>query len=104
MDRVARWDGLLPDKLNTAGQREEYTPDDLRAMAAYLAERRPDGAAPIDIIVEGETPGDDPLAARGIVQPLRAAGATWWLESRWGDGRDEEAWRRIRQGPPSDDR
>lgn len=100
MDRVARWDGLLPDKLGPDGQREEYTPDDLRAMAAYLAERRPADAAPIDIIVEGETPGDDALAARGIVQPLRAAGATWWLEARWGDGRDDEAWRRIRQGPP----
>ncbi|HEX8733153.1 MAG TPA: LLM class flavin-dependent oxidoreductase [Ktedonobacterales bacterium] len=102
MERVARWDGLLPDKLNADGQREDYTPDDLRAMAAWLAERRPTDAAPIDIIVEGETPGDDPLAAQSIVQPMRAAGATWWLESRWGDGRDDEARRRIRQGPPAE--
>jgi hypothetical protein len=100
MDRVARWDGLLPDKLDAAGQRVDYTPDDLRAMGAYLAERRLADAAPIDIIVEGETPGDDLTAAQAKLQPMRAAGATWWLESRWGDGRDEEAWQRLRQGPP----
>jgi alkanesulfonate monooxygenase SsuD/methylene tetrahydromethanopterin reductase-like flavin-dependent oxidoreductase (luciferase family) len=100
MDRVARWDGLLPDKLNAEGQREQYTPDDLREMRAYLTERRPAGAAPIDIVVEGETPGDDPAAAHAVVHPLLEAGATWWLESRWGDGRDEEAQQRLRQGPP----
>ncbi|MGH2502637.1 MAG: LLM class flavin-dependent oxidoreductase [Ktedonobacterales bacterium] len=102
MDRVARWDGLLPDKISASGEREDYTPDDLRAMGAYLAERRPADAAPIDIIVEGETPGDDQAAAWAIVQPMRAAGATWWLESRWGDARDDEAQQRIRQGPPRD--
>jgi hypothetical protein len=102
MDRVARWDGLLPDKLDATGQRVDYTPDDLRAMGAYLAERRPGDAAPIDIIVEGETPGDDLTAAQAKLQPMRDAGATWWLESRWGDGRDEEAWQRLRQGPPQE--
>lgn len=103
MDRVARWDGLLPDKISATGEREDYTPDDLRAMGAYLAERRPADAAPIDIIVEGETPGDDQAAARAIVQPMRTAGATWWLESRWGDARDDEAQQRIRQGPPREE-
>lgn len=103
MDRVARWDGLLPDKISASGEREDYTPDDLRAMGAYLAERRPADAAPIEIIVEGETPGDDQAAARAIVQPMRAAGATWWLESRWGNARDDEAQHRIRQGPPGDE-
>ncbi len=102
MDRVARWDGLLPDKVNAAGQREECTPDDLRAMGAYLAERRPADAAPLDIVMEGETPGDDAAAANEIVQRWRDAGATWWLESRWGDGRGEEAWQRLRQGPPKE--
>ncbi|HEX8981632.1 MAG TPA: LLM class flavin-dependent oxidoreductase [Ktedonobacterales bacterium] len=100
MDRVARWDGLLPDKIGPTGERESVGPDDLRAMAAYLAERRPAGAGPIDIVVEGETPGDDQAKAREMVQPMRDAGATWWLESRWGDGRDDEAQERLRQGPP----
>ncbi len=100
MDRVARWDGLLPNKISPTGEGESVGPDDIRAMVAYLAERRPAGAAPIDIIVEGETPGDDQAKARETVQPMRDAGATWWLESRWGDGRDDEAQERLRQGPP----
>lgn len=103
MDRVARWDGLLPDKVSATGQREQYTPDDLRAMGTYLAERRPADAAPIDIIVEGETPGADPLAAQAIIGPMRAAGATWWLESRWSASHLDEALERIRQGPPQAD-
>lgn len=100
MDRVARWDGLLPDKLGPTGERESVGPDDIRAMATYLAERRPEDATPIDIIVEGETPDGNLAAARTTVQPMRDAGATWWLESRWGDGRDDEAQERLRQGPP----
>lgn len=99
MERAARWDGLLPNKIGANGP-EASTPDDIRAMAAFIRERRPAKAPPYDIIVEGETPDDDAAAARDAVTPWREAGATWWLESRWGDGRDEEAQRRIRQGPP----
>ena len=98
--RVAHWDGLLPQKIGANGA-EQAPPDDLRAMAAVLAAHRPADAPPIDIVVEGETPGDDPAGARAITQPWRDAGATWWLEARWGDGRDAEARQRIRQGPPA---
>jgi alkanesulfonate monooxygenase SsuD/methylene tetrahydromethanopterin reductase-like flavin-dependent oxidoreductase (luciferase family) len=100
MERAARWDGLLPNKLEANGEPGHGTPDDLRAMATFITERRPADAAPFDIVVEGETPGDDLAAAQATIQPMRAAGATWWLESRWGDGRDDEAAQRIRQGPP----
>jgi alkanesulfonate monooxygenase SsuD/methylene tetrahydromethanopterin reductase-like flavin-dependent oxidoreductase (luciferase family) len=102
MERVARWDGLLPNKLAENGEPGHGTPDDLRAMAAFIAERRPADAQPIDIIVEGETPGDDAAAARTITQPWRAAGATWWLETRWLAPHIEEALERIRQGPPQE--
>lgn len=95
MERVARWDGLLPNKLGP----DDSTPDDIRAMAAFIAERRPADAGPFDIVVEGETSGDE-ASMRDVITPWRDAGATWWLESRWGDGRDEEAQQRIRQGPP----
>jgi alkanesulfonate monooxygenase SsuD/methylene tetrahydromethanopterin reductase-like flavin-dependent oxidoreductase (luciferase family) len=98
--RVAHWDGLLPAKQSASGGFEAVSPDDLRAMATYLAERRPADAAPLDIIVEGETPGSDTAAVQAMVQPQSEAGATWWLESRWGDGRDAEAQERLRQGPP----
>ncbi|HZC05904.1 MAG TPA: LLM class flavin-dependent oxidoreductase [Ktedonobacterales bacterium] len=99
MERAVRWDGLLPDKLGENG-REETTPDDLRAMASFIAERRLADAPPYDIIMEGETPGDDPASAHQEVERWRDAGATWWLESRWGNDRDDEAQERIRQGPP----
>ena len=53
-----------------------------------------------DIIVENTSPGDDPLAAAAKVRPWIEAGATWWIESMWGE-KEPEKWRqRIRQGPP----
>ncbi|HET9111701.1 MAG TPA: LLM class flavin-dependent oxidoreductase [Ktedonobacterales bacterium] len=99
MERAARWDGLLPNKIGANGP-EESSPDDIRAMASFIAERRSADAPPYDIVVEGETAGGDVTSARQEVERWREAGATWWLESRWGDGRDAEAQERIRQGPP----
>ncbi|HEX6797119.1 MAG TPA: LLM class flavin-dependent oxidoreductase, partial [Ktedonobacterales bacterium] len=80
--RALRYDGILPDKLNPDGSREEMTPDDLRALASYSAQHRGPDAPPFDIIMEGETPGDDPAAGAAIVRPWAEAGATWWNESR----------------------
>ena len=95
MDRALRYDGLLA--YTTRG---EVTPDDVRAMKAYAAENR-GGSAPFDIVWEGQTPGDDPEAARRTVQPFADAGATWWIESPWTPpNAPEDLSRRIRQGPP----
>ena len=59
---------------------------------------------PFDIVMEGETPGDDREQASSIVRPLAEAGVTWWLESVWGAPEDaggvEGMRTRIRQGPP----
>jgi alkanesulfonate monooxygenase SsuD/methylene tetrahydromethanopterin reductase-like flavin-dependent oxidoreductase (luciferase family) len=97
MARVARYDGLLPA---LAGTTRPITPDDIRAMRAYLDERRPTGPS-IDIIYEGRTSGEDPSAARAHIEPFAAAGVTWWLESLWFPPNDAEAIRtRVRQGPP----
>lgn len=104
MDRVAHWDGLLAAKMNADGSTGEMTPDDLRAAAAYIAERRPAGT-PFDIVMEGETPGDDPAGAAAVVQPLADAGLTWWLENVWDTPRTtggiDGMRRRIEQGPPT---
>lgn len=99
LERVARWDGLLPAKRGATGT-EQATPADIRAMSDFLAQRRPTDATPLDIIVEGETPGDDPATAREVLRPWEAAGATWWLETRWTAAHVDEALARIRQGPP----
>ena len=100
MARALRYDGLLPNVRNADGEPRDPTPDDIREIAAYVAERR-DQPTPFDIIMEGETPGDDPAKAAEIVRPFAEAGATWWNESRWGAMGDVELVRaRIRQGPP----
>ncbi|HEX6800424.1 MAG TPA: LLM class flavin-dependent oxidoreductase [Ktedonobacterales bacterium] len=98
--RALRYDGILPDKLNPDGTREEMTPDDLRALAVYIAEHRTQ-TTPFDIIMEGETPGDEPATSAAIVRPWAEAGATWWNEARWGAmGEPEIVRTRIQQGPP----
>lgn len=99
MQRVLRYDGLMPDKINPDGTRGEVTPDDIHAMKAYIEQRRT-LTTPFDIITEGETPGDDPAQANALVRPYAEAGSTWWMESRWGAQTVEEVRARIKQGPP----
>ncbi|HEY1349607.1 MAG TPA: LLM class flavin-dependent oxidoreductase [Ktedonobacteraceae bacterium] len=99
MQRVLRYDGLLPNKLNSDGTQADVTPDDIRAMKAYIAQHRT-LRTPFDIISEGETPGDDPARAAAIVRPYAQAGSTWWMEARWQATTIEEIRTRILQGPP----
>lgn len=103
MRRALRYDGLLPNLIGPDGAAGPPAPDDIRAMGAYIADRRaPD--TPFDIITEGETPGDDAGQAAALVRPWAEAGATWWLETRWRvpqtDAGLAEVRRRILQGPP----
>jgi hypothetical protein len=103
MRRVVRYDGLLPAKLNEAGSFAELTPADIRAMKAFVEEHRAQ-PTPFDIVMEGETPGDDPEKAADIIRPWAKAGVTWWIETRWQAPRNTEgrqaAYQRILQGPP----
>ena len=98
MRRALRWDGILPIKKDGTG--EVMTPADIKAMKAFVAKRRRQ-SSPFDIVVEGETPGDDPAQAAVIVRPLVEAGITWWMETMWSSSDGLEAVRtRIGQGPP----
>lgn len=95
MNRALRYDGLLA--YTTSGT---VSPDDVRAMKAYIEEHRAE-AGPFDIIMEGETPGDDPVRAAEVVKPYLEAGATWWIESPWTPPNEpDDLRRRIAQGPP----
>ena len=95
MKRALRYDGLLAYTM-----RGEVKPEDVREMRAYASDNRPPDTA-FDIIVEGETPGEDPDAAASIVGSFAEAGATWWVESPWTPPNEPEDLRaRIRQGPP----
>ncbi|HEX3650858.1 MAG TPA: LLM class flavin-dependent oxidoreductase [Pseudonocardiaceae bacterium] len=82
MRRVLRCDGILTQ---FGGER---SPDDVRAVREWLAER--DGRQ--DIIVDGETRAGESVAA------YAEAGATWWLETRWLN--PGEIAERIAAGPP----
>jgi alkanesulfonate monooxygenase SsuD/methylene tetrahydromethanopterin reductase-like flavin-dependent oxidoreductase (luciferase family) len=93
MQRVLRWDGVLP---YVPGG--EVSPEVVREIRAWVAERRPiDG---FEIVVEGTTPADDASAAAATVRPWADAGATWWLESDWSNWEVGPMRRRIEAGPP----
>ena len=95
MSRALRYDGLLA--YTTRG---EVTPEDIRAMRAYVEENK-EADGTFDIVWEGVTPGDDPERAVSMVRPLAEAGATWWIESPWSPPNEpEDLRRRIEQGPP----
>jgi hypothetical protein len=89
--------------MNADGSFADMTPDDLRAMKDFIDEQRT-LPTPFDIIIEGETPGDNAEKAAAIVQPLAEAGVTWWLEAVWRTPETEAGAqgmrRRIVQGPP----
>ena len=103
MRRVLRCDGLLPVVMRD-GDFAETTPDDIRAMTAWLAERGGMGEG-FDVVMEGETPHDDAARARDIVAPWAEAGCTWWLDARWAMPHDAsermaQVRERLAAGPP----
>lgn len=103
MERVLRYDGLLPNVMGADGKIRQMIPDDVRAMHDYIAANRTE-ATPFDIIVEGRTPGDDLDRAAGMVRAWAEAGATWWIEAMWGAPDQpvdfDAVLKRIQHGPP----
>lgn len=103
--RALQWDGILPAKMPAyqQGSFTEMTPADIQELKTYIEQHRPQGT-PFDIVIEGETPGDDPVAAANQLQPLAQAGVTWWIEAVWAtpetEGGVEGMNKRIQQGPP----
>lgn len=103
MQRVLRYDGLIPSVLEDDGTARQASPDDIREIKTFIEENRTE-TTPFDIVVEGETPGDDAHRSAEQVRPWADGGATWWIEAMWTveetpDGPDKVR-ERIRQGPP----
>jgi len=101
MRRAAQWDGAVP-LFESARHGQAPSPDEVREVAAYLAEQRGDRAGePFDLVVGGAS---DPATARKLVEPLRDAGATWWDEREVQTTPDhyrlEPVLRRVEAGPP----
>jgi alkanesulfonate monooxygenase SsuD/methylene tetrahydromethanopterin reductase-like flavin-dependent oxidoreductase (luciferase family) len=95
--RAIQWDGMLPSI--SATPMDPVPAETLREIRAWVeAHRNADG--PFDIVLEGVTDGAD-AATRERLATLAEAGATWWIESRWGEAETVDSLReRIRQGPP----
>lgn len=97
IQRALRCDGLLPEKIGPTGP-ERVTPDDVRAMAAYVAANRTLDT-PFDIVASGKSGGLAQGQIEETLQPWREAGATWWVEELWGAS-EADAAARLSQGPP----
>jgi alkanesulfonate monooxygenase SsuD/methylene tetrahydromethanopterin reductase-like flavin-dependent oxidoreductase (luciferase family) len=100
MDRAVQYQGILPQVIDGT-----LTPQHVREVREYLIEvNGPERGSQQDIVVEGETPGDNPTKAREIVHPWADAGATWWIEGHWQlpPDMDPQVYlqKRIEQGPP----
>jgi alkanesulfonate monooxygenase SsuD/methylene tetrahydromethanopterin reductase-like flavin-dependent oxidoreductase (luciferase family) len=101
MARVTHGDGYLPNLPGGPGQPTHEQTADIRA---WLDAHAPAGRT-LDLVIEGTTPVDDAAWARATVAPYAEAGATWWIESRWGDdphsaARLDEVRQRLVAGPP----
>jgi hypothetical protein len=101
MQRVLRYDGLLPNVMDQQGKvrLDPPTPDEIQEMNEFIAANRK-ADTPFDIIMEGQTPGDDRQGAREIVEPYVQAGITWWIEAHWSTQELEQVLARLKQGPP----
>jgi alkanesulfonate monooxygenase SsuD/methylene tetrahydromethanopterin reductase-like flavin-dependent oxidoreductase (luciferase family) len=99
VDRALRHDGIMPYLVDDNGAPRAATPEDIHAIAAAARERKGEGE-PFDIVLDGNTPANDPAAARDHVRPLADAGATWWIESPWENATATSLRERIAAGPP----
>jgi alkanesulfonate monooxygenase SsuD/methylene tetrahydromethanopterin reductase-like flavin-dependent oxidoreductase (luciferase family) len=106
--RAARWDGVFPMKVE-GGRIAPMTPEDVQGVACYVAEHREPSADPFELVVAGETPGEDRQEGARTVAAYEEAGVTWWVESidpwrfGWtgtGTWPSEQMRHRVRQGPP----
>jgi len=101
MRRVLRYDGLLPAVMGEDGKvrMSPATLDEIRQMTAFIAANRT-GTTPLDIVVEGQTSGDDRDQAAALMRQWADVGATWWMEGMWSTPEPDKVLTRIKQGPP----
>ncbi|MHB1986999.1 MAG: LLM class flavin-dependent oxidoreductase [Acidimicrobiales bacterium] len=99
MHRALRCEGVVPQY---EGIGDDAQPEHARAIREWLDAR---GGSRIDVVAQGETPADDPWAARALVAGWEDVGCTWWLETRWetphgSAERMLEVRARLAAGPP----
>ncbi len=73
--RAARWDGVA---LDGWWDGRPLTPDDLRAILAFIKEHRTSTTS-FDVAYGAPLPGDDPARAAATRAAYAEAGLTWWI-------------------------
>lgn len=93
--RAARYDGVVPIKVDQRGMPAGLEAEELAEVVAYVRERRVSDA-PFEVVHGGTA---DPEAIRAS----EAAGATWYLPDAGveGPGWEEPTFELIRSGPPA---
>jgi hypothetical protein len=102
MRRVLKYDGLLASIFDEKKKRirmSRPSTEEIAQMKEWIHANRT-LTTPFDIVIEGQTPGNDHTKATQIAGPYAEAGVTWWTESLWEAKSLEDVLRRIRQGPP----
>lgn len=99
MQRALRYDGILPMITGPNGT-VQAGPAEVKAIRQYVDEKRTLSTS-FDIVIDGQSSGTDHAAAHDAVQPWIEAGATWWIESLWGQA-ESVVLQRLRAGPPTD--
>jgi hypothetical protein len=101
MQRALRYDGLLPAVMGEDGKvrMSPVTPDEIRQMTVFIAANRTE-TTPFDVVVEGQTPGDDREQTAALMRQWADVGATWWMEGMWSTPELDQVLARIKQGPP----
>jgi hypothetical protein len=97
--RALRWDGAVFTYLDASAPGPGWRSPEPHEIAelASLARRERGSSDGFDIVVGGRSADDD----AHLVEPLAAAGATWWQESLGPHyGEWEDVISRIRLGPP----
>jgi hypothetical protein len=99
MNRALRCEGVVPQY---EGLGDDAAPEHARAIREWLDVR---GGSRIDVVAQGETPPDEPEAARALVARWAEVGCTWWLETRWemphgAAERMRQVRERLAAGPP----
>lgn len=112
--RAARWDGLLPQRVDldevpaeTPGQVKPQSPEDLAEIVTRVRAYRAAAGlswAGYDVVLEADTSGEFVQLATLDKSAWADVGVTWWVESWWSlentpAGRAELR-RRIEAGPP----
>lgn len=102
LKRALALDGVIPSARGEDGTFRQVTPEELGSVRAWFAARR--DMESFDLVVEGTTSTTDRDRARAKVHPWAEAGATWYLEARWGVQEGmvtmESVRRRLEAGPP----